>query len=375
MKQPLNFDYMITEGADRWREVRRGIDAAEKLVAAASNDPASLISMAQAVFLFVRYKQNELQSYLREHFGMELEEPLAQETPQLSIRVVDEERAAGRYKTLLDVAEETDVVLRLLMYNTAWWAMERAMREVTSAWDAKAAAALWWARFGVARPVFSPSYASSAALAAYFHVMRNAPMMYAPLVKRGEGPPPERRLEEAAAGMLAAFVRSGIKMYPRLKAALAEHGDPQEVLLRELPGATMAEIARLNAARTADAEEHAAFLKDLDKVKDQARRDAQNVLVNRVAYSLIANLGDDERGDAISEQLPSEEHELAAFFDQEYLRSLLKKAGLSAQELEVFRLSADLTNKEIAARLDRPQNQVAQEKFRAMKKVRQAAGL
>ena len=139
----------------------------------------------------------------------------------------------------------------------------------------------------------------------------------------------------------------------------------------------MSVIARLNAARTADAEEHAAFLKDLDKVKDQARRGAHKVLVNRVVYSLIANLGDDQRGDAIPEQLPSEEHELTAFFDQEYLRSLLKKAGLSAQELEVFlfRLSADLTNKEIAARLDRPQNQVAQEKFRAMKKLRQAAGL
>ena len=137
----------------------------------------------------------------------------------------------------------------------------------------------------------------------------------------------------------------------------------------------MAEIARLNAGSMANAEEHAAFLKDLDKVKDQARRGAHKVLVNRVAYSLIANLGDDQRGDAIPEQLPSEEQELAAFFDQEYLRSLLKKAGLSAQEFEVFRLSADLTNKEIAARLDRPQNQVAQEKFRAMQKLRQAAGL
>jgi DNA-binding CsgD family transcriptional regulator len=375
MRKPLNFDAMITEGAERWRKVGRGIDAAEKLVAAASNDPVSLIALAQAVLLFVRYKQNELQSYLREHFGIELDDPLVQETPHLSIRVVDEERARGRYKTLLDVAEETDVAARLMMYNTAWQAMERAIREGTSAWHAKEAAALWWARFGVARPVFPPNYAASAALAAYFHVMRNALIMYAPLVQRGKGPPPERRLEEATLGMLAAFVRSGIKMYPRLEAALAKHGDPQEVLLQELPGAAAAEIARLNAANMANAEEHAAFLKDLDKVKDQARRGAHKVLVNRVAYSLIANLGDDQRGDAIPEQLPSEEQELAAFFDQEYLRSLLKKAGLSAQELEVFRLCADLTNKEIAARLDRPQNQVAQEKFRAMQKLRQAAGL
>jgi hypothetical protein len=374
MKQPLNFDLMIAEGAEGWREVRRGIDAAEKLVAAASNDPVSLIALAQAVLLFVRYKQNELQSYLREHFGIELDDPLVQETPHLSICVVDEERARGRYKTLLDVAEETDVAARLMMYNTAWRAMERAVREGTSAWLAKEAAALWWARFGAACPVFSPSYAASASLAAYFHVMRNAPIMYTPLVQRGKGPPPERRLEEAL-GMLAAFVRSGIKMYPRLEAALAKHGDPREVLLQELPGAVAAEIARLDAANMANAEEHAAFLKDLDKVKCQARRGAHKVLVNRVAYSLIANLGDDQRGDAIPEQLGSEEHELAAFFDQEYWLSLLKEAGLSAQEREVVRLSTDLTNKEIASRLDRSQNQVAQEKFRAMKKLRRAAGL
>jgi hypothetical protein len=69
MRKPLNFELMIAEGAEGWREVRRSIDAAEKLVAAASNDPASLIALAQAVFLFVRYKQNELQSYLRVPVG------------------------------------------------------------------------------------------------------------------------------------------------------------------------------------------------------------------------------------------------------------------------------------------------------------------
>jgi DNA-binding CsgD family transcriptional regulator len=371
MRKPLNFDRMITEGAERWREVGHAIDAAEKLVGAASNDPVSLIALAQVVFLFVRYKQNELQSYLREHFGIELDDPLVQETPHMSIRVVDEERAGGRYETLLDVAEETDLAARLMMYNTAWWAMERAVREGAAARLAKEANALWWARFGVACPVYPPSYFASASLAAYFYVMRNAPIMYAPLVQRGKGPPPQRRLEEAALGMLAAFVRSGIKMYPRLEAALAKHGDPQDVLLQELPGAAAAEIARLNAANS---EEHAVFLEDLDKVKDRARRGAHKVLINRVAYSLAEGRGNEQPAD-VPEQLPSEEHELAAFFDKEHLRSLLKVARLSAQELEVFLLSAELHNKEIAARLDRSQNQVAQEKFRAMKKLRQAAGL
>src|SRR5215217_4164204 len=123
MKQRLNFDLMVTEGAERWRTFSRSIDAGEKFVAAAANDPAALVSLAQTAFVFLRAKQLKLQSYLRERFGIEVDDPLGDEASQLRIRVVDEECARGRFKTLEDVAEETDVVISLVMYNTAWWAM------------------------------------------------------------------------------------------------------------------------------------------------------------------------------------------------------------------------------------------------------------
>ena len=47
----------------------------------------------------------------------------------------------------------------------------------------------WWSRFGVACPVFPPSFTASAVLAAYFDVMRTFPIMYAPLIQQSDGPP------------------------------------------------------------------------------------------------------------------------------------------------------------------------------------------
>jgi hypothetical protein len=100
-------------------------------------------------------------------------------------------------------------------------------------------------------PTLPRSYQAVAVLAAYVHVMRNAPILYAPLAQRGESPPPVRRLEEAAAGVLAAWVRARTKMYGRLRDALAEEGDPQEVLRQELAGAVLAELATLKICQSA----------------------------------------------------------------------------------------------------------------------------
>ena len=143
-------------------------------------------------------------------------------------------------------------------------------------------------------PTLPPSYPAATALSAYVYVMRNSPILYGPLAQHGEGPPPARRLEEGAAGVLTAWVRSGIKMFPRLKAALAEYGDYQEVLVRELPGAVLAELSRLN---TAHSDELAAFLGDLSKVKDEANRGVRKVLVNRVAHRLSAGADIEMRSD------------------------------------------------------------------------------
>ena len=141
MTQPLDFDLMITEGAEGWRKVGQGIDAAEKLVAAAANDSEPLVGQAQTAFAFVRVKQEELQSHLRERFGIELDDPVGDESSEAHIRVVDRERARRGQKTLLGVAEFWDVLIVLMAYNTARWRMERATREGTAAWLAKEAAA------------------------------------------------------------------------------------------------------------------------------------------------------------------------------------------------------------------------------------------
>jgi hypothetical protein len=188
MNQPLDFDFMITEGAERWRTVGRGIAAAEKLVAAAANDPEALVGQAQTAFVFVRAKQEQLQNHLRERFGIELDDPVGDEAARSRLRVVNKARLRREVRTVEDVAEVRDTLIGLMTYNTAWWAMLHATRVSTSAWLAKEANARWWARFGVACPVLPPSHAASAALAAYFYVMRTFPIMYAPLIQQTDEP-------------------------------------------------------------------------------------------------------------------------------------------------------------------------------------------
>ena len=203
MRHPLNFDTMITEGADRWREVGSALDAAENLVADAANDPVMLIRQAGTTLAFVRITQEKLQKYLRERFGVELDDSPAR--PR--IHVVDEERAHPR--TLAEVTHGLDVVVTLMTYNAAWWAMKHAIKQGTLACLANDVVARWWwwKEYRVARPVLPPDYAAAAAVRAFLYAMRNAPILYAPFARHIGGVPREPRLEEAAAGLLAAWVR------------------------------------------------------------------------------------------------------------------------------------------------------------------------
>jgi DNA-binding CsgD family transcriptional regulator len=334
MKQSLNFDRMITEGAERWRAVGHGIDAAEKLVAAAANDPAASISQAQMTFAFVRAKQGKLQTYLRERFGIELDDAIGDESSRPRIRVVNKERVRRKVKTLEDVAEFRDVLISLMTYNTAWWAMVRAVRAGAAARLAKEAKALWWARFGVACPIPPPNYAASASLAAYLYVMRSAPIMYAPLIQQADEPPGLRQLQGVAAGVLTALVRSQLKMYDRLRVALSRGGDPEKVLLRELPGAVAEELGRLNAAAAGTDEPHA-HLDDLQRIKDDRRRNVLKVLTNRVARRL------EGRTASLTET------ELGEFADREEKLRLLKRGrdvGLPPREYELLKLLVEKPN-------------------------------
>jgi DNA-binding CsgD family transcriptional regulator len=84
----------------------------------------------------------------------------------------------------------------------------------------------------------------------------------------------------------------------------------------------------------------------------------------------------------LTHEIRDDLNELVAFFRREELRDLqgdASRAGLSAQEQQVFTLALDgLGNDELAAQLSRSSEQVRQEKHRAFKKIRryrQAAGL
>jgi hypothetical protein len=374
MRTPLNFDAMITGGAEQWREVESALDAAEKHVANMADDPESLICQALTAFAFARFKQESLQPYLRERFGIELDDPLGSEASRLGIRVVDKERARGRYKTLEDVVEETDVVISLMMYNAAVWSMEQITWECTRAWLAKEANARWWARFGVACPVFPRSYAASASLAAYFYVMHNGPIMYAGLA-RGDWDAgfakrtyaPRDRLQEAATGLLAAWVRARIKLYPSLKAALSEEGQPQEVLVRELPGAILEELAVISLQSAGG-----------------SPADVCKEITNRVSRRLRASGSEAKellkRAEKLAED-PLEADSMRNDFElrelaREQLDTLEEAAQLSPQQTEVWRrLRMGMGIEQIGAELDIPKTQVSVVKHEAMRKLSKVAGL
>lgn len=164
--------------------------------------------------------------------------------------------------------------------------------------------------------------------------MRNAPILYASSngARVGKGPPLSQRLEEAAVGGLAAWVRSRVKMYESLRAALGKLGDPQEVLLQELPGVVLTELAELNAAYS-DSDK---FAEVHHKVSE---RGVHRYLTNRVSDHLRA-LG----GEATTSRKRAEEpaqaeadYALDGFVLQETVRQQLdaleEAAGLAtAQE-------------------------------------------
>jgi hypothetical protein len=135
MRESLNFEGMITEGARHWWDVGRALGAVKKVPAVAANDPVlSLGSCSMRDFAYVRVKQQKLQTYLREGCGVEVDDSL-ENWPQ--IRVVDEELA--RTRTLFEVYFRCYVLTSLLTYNAAWWAMMHAFRQSAAARLAKVA--------------------------------------------------------------------------------------------------------------------------------------------------------------------------------------------------------------------------------------------
>jgi RNA polymerase sigma factor (sigma-70 family) len=59
----------------------------------------------------------------------------------------------------------------------------------------------------------------------------------------------------------------------------------------------------------------------------------------------------------------------------EWLHDLMDRSDIPSQERESFLALREMTSQEAAEKYGRPANQVRQEKFRALKKLRRAVGL
>jgi hypothetical protein len=358
---------MIEEGATLWRVGAAAVDSAERQVAdAAANGPAALTTCTVTAFAFVCAKQEELQICLRDRYGIVLDDS-PEHGPR--VQVVDKERAQPMDG--FDVAQGLDTLIRLMTYNAAQWAMSSARREAGADYWARGVQAHWWAKkYRVTIPRLPRHHQASAALAAYLRVMRNAPIMYAPFAQRGEGPPLGHRLEEAALGGLSAWVRSRTKMHESIRTTLAAVGEPQEVLLRELPGAVLTELADLDAAAS-DPEKFAALLSEVSE------RGVDRYLTNRVTARLRAAGKDVERSSDLAGQLEGTDRDIEDFVLREEVRQQLdaleQAAAFSPQEAQVWQLlRKDMDIGEIAVELSIPKGQVSVVAHRARRKAREA---
>lgn len=332
---------MFRQGADLWREHNATLDAMEELVAKAADDPVLLAEMAKSTHLFVCDETRLRRRHLRARFGIKI----AGSYPHHRMRVVDRERA--RPKALLEAAYQRDLLYEFLTFDLVRWAMGHAATKAYVGSTVAAVGALLAPKFGSSRPVPvpPPGGVARAVLCTYLYVMRNAPIAYAPLAQRGEGPPAQKRLQEAALGALSAWVRSRIRLYPSLRKVLAREGRPDEVLENEVPGEILAELSRLEALQSRP-DDLAAHLDVLGK------RGVYKFLVNRVSGNL-RNPERAEHGKAGTDQRP-DELELATFAEREALLRRGRDVGLPPREFELLKLLAEnpkLSHREAAREL------------------------
>jgi hypothetical protein len=370
--QPLNIESMITSGADIWRGRNKHLDELEKLMAEAAGDPGLLAELAAITFTWARDKRRLWRHYLRAQFGIKL----IGSYPRLGMRIVDRERALPT--TLREATIVRDRLTDYMTLDAALWAFRHTSKEVYWARKVEEIVSRWWfEKYRILRPRRHNVGVSEASISAFLYVMRNAPIAYTSFASAGEGPPGRKRLQEAATGLLTSWVRSRVKSYESLREALREEGDYQGVLLRELPGAVLREIAELEAARS-EPVSNEALLDELGK------RGVHKVLLNRVANSLRTlrreanELLDNDRLEEQGAVSAYEDFELRETARQQ-LDALEQEAGFSPQQTEVWRrLREGKEIAEIAAELGIPKKQVSVVAHNARKragKARKAAGL
>lgn len=155
----------------------------------------------------------------------------------------------------------------------------------------------------------------------------------------------------------AGEIRSQMRSFPSLDAAIASLAGAGETK----------EQARLREIKSAAYVEQTAGLNGKEKVNRVSGR------IRREGPERPDEPGLVTSSDPNHLTRHSDVLELAAFAERQHLAAMACKAGLSTQEWESLRCAAVLGNQDAAAMLGRTPGQVAQEKHRALKKLRAVA--
>ena len=171
---------------------------------------------------------------------------------------------------------------------------------------------------------------------------------------------------EGAALSMAGKVRPGIRIYPSVRKALGESGEPRTVLLGRLP-AYVLEVHQTGARGVSE------LLQGVRRRVDQTRQ----TLAKRPLHHLPEPMLEKLEGQRHETQHAASELE-EWYAKQEYLQRLdeiIPRAGLSRRQAQVQELiRAGLSHSDISSQLGIALGSVKQHTFRAYRKLRKAAG-
>lgn len=178
---------------------------------------------------------------------------------------------------------------------------------------------------------------------------------------------PKGELAKVLSGVVAAraSLSGGLWDRKELRERLAERGEnPSKQLRVDLPAEVLGVFHEMIQADRMDL--------SLENISYEARRRIRRVGAKEsVAEGRLDEINEfNEPGDESS----GPEQVLEAACASELLHDLMDRSNLSGQERESFLALGEMTSQEAAEKYGRPANQVRQENFRALKKLRRAAG-
>lgn len=399
-RKPLDIGARIDQGVGFWRAYNERLIEVEALLADARREPLLLTALAKWLVRSVRAERRRLRRYLLARFGLRV----SGSYPRIGVRIKHKERV--RSDTLIRVVHQYDLLSGYVILDTALWAMGIAAKETTLSRKVDEVTRFWWfEKYKILRPLRQDASAAETTIRAYIYVMRNAPVAHSALASGSHGPPAQERLREAAVGLLSAWVRSQIRMYPGLEAALAEEGKPKEVIREQLPGAVMAEIAELHAAYS-DPNRMTELMEEIgqrgvyavlrnravsrlrtggsaqrSEAREKARKSANTI--DGISRAQAFKKREDEARATLEPPAPDdpdiEEFELRESMRQllDQLKGWVEAADFSGREAQVHELDmqTDFDTAAISHELGIPTNKVRDYRSRYQAKIRRAAGL